>query len=586
MHGLTILLAFALLAPAIPQAGQLHSPWDDRAIAATDDPSQYRYECPAPPQFAKIIDAEPYYTDSHASVVDPAKKAAYEKASEGPTHLGQAVGLAADAYLAKGSRAAAVCVYSLLDAAAKADAWAGEMPHFQDVYIQNWMLSGTAIPYLKVRSSGAGTPQQDAEIQQWFRHLAERVQTYFDRGKGHPKTDAYNNHLYWAGLALAAEGVANNDQNAFLWGMATYYQGTGLIQSDGSLVAEMNRAGMALHYQLYALAPLIMLAELGEANGVDMYGVNHGAIHRLVKFDLAALQDPAIIAKRTGVQQSTSAPYSGNEIGWAVPYVKRFPDAQLSALVANAPWVRFWQWGGAPPEPEIPRPSRSAERAAFEANLQRSVNAAMAEQFPANSPQSAAFLGEWCGQGIYGMRASIADSGAYLTLTNENGDASTGRVQENGKIVAPGWQNVTGTLNPSGIQIDWSNGTYWERCDVARGDADPLPSDRPSHPGHSDPGHSDLGHSDPGPPDLSGKWFPQGDLSEPCTIRQHGNDLHIECAQLATTTGHIDVDAATHFTIKWGARSIGATVTADRNHILWDDQTYWTRSTLYEPASK
>jgi len=558
MHQLTPLfaLALALLAQPAPQAGELHSPWDDRTIAATDAP----YQCPAPPEFAKVLAAEPYYIDSHASVIDPVKKAAYEKASEGPTHLGQSVGLAADAYLSTGSRAAAACVYSLLDAAAKADAWAAEMPHFQDVYVQNWMLSGTAIPYLKVRNSGAGTPQQDAEIQRWFRELANRVQTYFDKGKGHPKSDAYSNHFYWAGLALAAEGIADNDQNAFLWGIATYYQGVGLIQPDGSLVAEMNRAGMALHYQLYALGPLIILAELGEANGVDMYSVNHGAIHRLVKFNLAALQDPTIIAKRTGVQQNISAPYSGNEIGWAVPYVKRFPNAQLSVLLTNAPWVRFWQWGGAPPEPEIPRPSRSAERAAFEANLQRSVNAAMAEQFPSNSSQSTAFLGEWCGQGIRGMRASIADSGAYLTLTNENGDSSTGRVDVNGKIVAPGWQNVTGTLNPSGIQIDWSNGTYWERCDAARGNADP------------------------GPLALSGKWFPQGDLSEPCTILQHSNDLKIECAKLANTTGRID--AATHFTIKWGSQSIGATVTADRNHIHWDDQTYWTRSTLYESASK
>ena len=556
MHRLTILFAFALLAPAALQAEHLRSPWDDRAIAPTDAP----YQCPAPPEFAKILDAEPYYTDSHASVIDPVKKAAYEKASDGPTHIGQYAGLAADAYLSKGSRAAAACVYSLLDAAAKADAWAGEMPHFQDVYIQNWLLSGTAIPYLKVRNSGAGTPQQDAEIQQWFRDLARRVQTYFDKGKGHPKTDAYNNHLYWAGLALAAEGVADNDQNAFLWGVATYYQGVGLIQSDGSLVAEMNRAGMALHYQLYALAPLIMLAELGEANGVDMYNVNHGAIHRLVKFDIAALQDPAIIAKRTGAQQNTSAPYSGNEIGWAVPYLRRFPDAQLSTLLASAPWVGFWQWGGAPPEPEIPRPSRSAERAPFEANLQHSVNAAMAEQFPSNPSRSAAFLGEWCGQGIHGMRASIADSGPYLTLTNENGDASTGKVDEKGKIIAPGWQNVTGTLNPGGIQIDWSNGTYWERCKAASGNADP------------------------GPLDLSGKWVPLGDLSQPCTIRQSGSDLHVECAHLGTTNGLID--GPTHFTIKWGARSIGATVTADRNHIHWDDQSYWTRSTLYESASK
>jgi len=67
-------------------------------------------------------------------------------------------------------------------------------------------------------------------------------------------------------------------------------------------------------------------------------------------------------------------------------------------------------------------------------------------------------------------------------------------------------------------------------------------------------------------------------------IREHSIDLQIECAQLATTTGRID--GPTHFTIKWGAQFIGATITADRNHIHWDDQTYWTRSTPYESASK
>jgi len=44
---------------------------------------------------------------------------------------------------------------------------------------------------------------------------------------------------------------------------------------------------------------------------------------------------------------------------------------------------------------------------------------------------------------------------------------------------------VTGTLNPTGIQIDSSNRTYWERCEADRGNADF------------------------GPLDLSGKWFPK-----------------------------------------------------------------------------
>jgi hypothetical protein len=41
--------------------------------------------------------------------------------------------------------------------------------------------------------------------------------------------------------------------------------------------------------------------------------------------------------------------FSGADIGWAVPYVKRFPNPQLSAWIAQASTIRFWQWGGLPP---------------------------------------------------------------------------------------------------------------------------------------------------------------------------------------------------------------------------------------------
>jgi poly(beta-D-mannuronate) lyase len=93
-----------------------------------------------------------------------------------------------------------------------------------------------------------------------------------------------------------------------------------------------------------------MLAELGEANGIDLYSDNNGAIHRLVKFCEAGLEDPTILEKRTGVAQLVELPWSGGDIGWAVPYVRRFPDAKLSRLIAKAPAVRYTTWGGAPPE--------------------------------------------------------------------------------------------------------------------------------------------------------------------------------------------------------------------------------------------
>jgi poly(beta-D-mannuronate) lyase len=539
-----MLVSLALAA----HAERLRSPWDGLNISSTDAP----YKCPAPPTFAETLDIQGYYIDKQASIIDPKKQAAFNAASEGPTHLGQYTTNAADAWLSKGSGAAGACVYSLLDAAAQAYAWTGKMPQITGVYIQNWMLSGTAIAYLKVRNSHMGTPDQDAEIQKWFWLVAARVREYFDMQRNKPGSDAYNNHMYWAGLAVAAQGIADDDTNAFIWGIATYRMGVDAIHPDGSLTAEMNRAGMAEHYQLYALGPLVMLAELAAANGLNLYAEDNGAIHRLVKFSVAGREDPSIIEKRTDVPQNLTAQIGGFEIGWAVPYAQRFPSPELSGYLAKAVWMNFWQWGGAPPQVVLPMPQPSA-------SLQRSVQKVFDAQFPSDMSQPRAFLGVWCGDGDPTNHATITDSGTYLTLDNGLGDTSVGRPMGSRSIVAPGWQSVTGTLSPDSSQIDWTNGTYWLRCGAR--------------------GQTGM-HQ---PVNLTGTWYADGIRSQPCSIRQGGNNLNLDNGQGRSATGQID--ASGNLTTYWNGNRIEGAVTADGNHINWDNQTYWTRSTVYESKS-
>lgn len=342
-------LIFLLTLTASAGGQALRSPWDGHPVTPTDAP----YACPAPPPFgATLSTLEPgtYYVDPHASIIDPQKQAHFQKVTEASTHLSQWAALAADAWLAKGSRAAAACVYSLLDAAANVSAWAGKMPDYSGVYIQNWTLSAVAIAYLKVRESGAGTPAQDAEIQHWFDLLSARVQEFFNAEAAHMGRDKENNHMYWAGLAVAAAAIASNDHDAGSWALNAYKMGVDAIQPDGSLPQELWRGQMTFHYHLYALAPLIMIAELAAANDIDLYSEDDGAIHRLVKLCTAALADPTIFEKRTGIRQIVALPYAGGDIGWAVPYVRRFPNPQLSAFIAKAPWVRYTSWGGRPPE--------------------------------------------------------------------------------------------------------------------------------------------------------------------------------------------------------------------------------------------
>jgi poly(beta-D-mannuronate) lyase len=534
---------------AIPASGErLHSPWDSTKIVPTDAP----YNCPVPPAFSSTLNLEGYYSDNKKSIIDEKKLAAFQEGSEAPTHLGQYTGLAADAWLSKGSRAAAACVYSLLTAAAKADAWDDKMPQNTGVYLQNWLLSGSALAYLKVRDSGVGTADQDAQIQRWFGLLAAQVREYFNGGRKNPETDAWNNHMYWAGLSVAAEGIANNDPDAFLWGLSAFEMGVHAIQPDGSLNAEMARGRMALHYQLYALEPLIMLAELGEDNGIDLYAEKEGAIHRLVNFDLAAMKNPSQIAKRTGEEQNITLPFSGLDIGWAVPYVQRFPNADLSAMIAKASTVRFWQWGGAPPDAAPPAPTGKNGDALYSVDLKHKIEAALAGEFPSGLAQSY-FLGDWCVEGRTELHGTIADGGDFLALRNEQGAPSTGEVRGPFLLLAPLW-NAAGALTPNRGQIDWSNGTYWARC--------------PSAPVHQ-------------PVDLNGIWIAQDGS---CSIRQQGNQIQTGDTKDCLATGRVDEKG--HLTLEVFGTQYEGNVTADGNHINWQDKSYWTRAEVYGLGEK
>ena len=187
---------------------------------------------------------------------------------------------------------------------------AGKMSSNQAYYVQGWVVGAIAIAYLKIRETGFATPQQTRNHRQLD---AERRRTdnsnIMTRTKRAGHGDSQNNHLYWAGVELAAIGVAANNRKDFDWAMATYDNGVDQIQPDGALPLEMARGGRALHYHLYALAPLVLLAEFGEANHLDLYAHANGAIHRLVNFSVAGLQDPDAFRqsdrRATGVAEDT-----------------------------------------------------------------------------------------------------------------------------------------------------------------------------------------------------------------------------------------------------------------------------------------
>jgi poly(beta-D-mannuronate) lyase len=309
------------------------------------------YICPAIAHIAPDLVTDGFYRldDPTHSIIDPVRQEAYRKSSDGVKAVGMAIVKAADNYRVSGSRSAAHCAMAQTLALAQEHSLAGKMSSNQAYYVQGWVVGAVAIAYLKIRETGLATPAETETIAKWMQSVGEQTKKYYDAHGAAAHGDSQNNHLYWAGVELAAIGVAADDRKDFDWAMATYENGVNQIQPDGSLPLEMARGGRALHYHLYALAPLVLLAEFGEANHLDLYAHANGAIHRLVNFSVAGVLDPTPFVKATGVQQEVPKTLSGDQIGWAPPYVQRFPNPTLERMVQAAPSLSVYYLGGLPP---------------------------------------------------------------------------------------------------------------------------------------------------------------------------------------------------------------------------------------------
>ena len=336
----------ALLPLAAHAATPLRSLWDTKQVTLSDA----SYSCPGIVHLSPDLTTDRFYSDSKSSIIDPEKWKAYV-ASSGPyKELGQRIVDAADAYRTTGSREAAECAVRHMGAAANDGVFTGKMSSNQAYYVQGWVIGAIAIAYLKVRDSGLISDRQSKQILPWIVNVVHQTMDYYDARRKKGTGDAENNHLYWAGVEVAAAGVAANDRKLFEWGMDTFRAGVDEIQPNGSLPREMTRGQRALHYHLFAVAPLVYLAEFGEANGLNLYAERNRALKKLAVLSTQGLMDNSFFTKAAGIAQDTPKGLpTAEEISWAKPYVERFPDPAISSLVARAPSLSYMYLGGLPP---------------------------------------------------------------------------------------------------------------------------------------------------------------------------------------------------------------------------------------------
>ena len=335
-----ILCLFFVTATFAFASTSLRSPWDARRVEL----SASQYTCPQVEHLSPNVTMQGYYIDSKSSIVDPARWKAYGEASAPYRRLGQSIVNAADDYRATGSKAAGLCALQLMDAAAQDGVFTGTMSSRQAYYVQGWIMGAIAIAYLKVRDSGLVTAHEKGRLFPWFEKVAGQTEEFYEQNH------AKNNHLYWAGVEIAAVGIATGDQHLFDWGVSAYRTGIEQIGQDGTMPLEMHRGRRALHYHLYALAPLVYLAEFGAVNGIRLYSEDDSALMRLVHFCVASENDPASIERLAGVpQEAQPGALSADLVSWAKIWQSRYQDPEVSSLLQKSASLSSLYLGGLPP---------------------------------------------------------------------------------------------------------------------------------------------------------------------------------------------------------------------------------------------
>ncbi|MEH0165011.1 alginate lyase family protein [Roseateles microcysteis] len=271
--------------------------------------------CPDAQPALRDMQGNGYYSDKNHSIVDPVLKAQNEAAARPFTDFADQISRRADRVLAGGADAAenAGCALAWLQHWAAGEAMLGRIATSQAQYLRKWTLASLALAYLKLRPQASA--DQQSQIDGWLRRVAGEALNHIRHSKS-----ARNNHAYWVGLAIMATASATADTELRSAARELFNDALSDIQDDGSLPQELARAGKALAYHNYALAPLVLTAELAARDGEDWYALQGSRLDLLVERTASGIADPAWFVNRTGLSQELPR---GGITGWAVFYSQR-----------------------------------------------------------------------------------------------------------------------------------------------------------------------------------------------------------------------------------------------------------------------
>ncbi|MGA8940382.1 MAG: alginate lyase family protein [Acidobacteriaceae bacterium] len=333
---LTILFATVAQAQRItnPRASLLDVQARQTVLESTQDPlllaaMKGLHSCvatPFVPAPTGRMDIPHHYISGSSGPVNPAEAIAQRAYTDFERRITSGV----NQYLATGSHAESACALAQLDAWAQAHALLDYDPRSQSWYQVDWTLGSAGITTSVLVNDPTLDAAQLHRVIAWL-DAADRLDITFER----PGKDL-NNHHYWRALAATSIGVVASDNKLFHFGIHAYKQAIKEIDPAGAFPREMVRHENAIHYQNFALQPLILIAQFASRQGIDLYAYHaHGrSIRNAILFFGNAVAIPTLVKPYTDDVQRID--FQPSDFAAYTFYAARFTTAGLPPSIITA----------------------------------------------------------------------------------------------------------------------------------------------------------------------------------------------------------------------------------------------------------
>lgn len=238
-------------------------------------------------------------------------------------------------------RGAGLCLIALLQRWAEGGGLLEARPDAagdQAWYQAESTLFAAAFAYAVAREDVPGRVAEKAAIEDW---LARAARAHF-AFHGVKRGTCCNNHYYRRAVYMTMIGVETGDDEMFRTGLAAIASALRDARANGALPLEMQRQQYAAKYQVFATMHLVMIAQIAQRQGYDLYALDIGGrrLDDLIGFATAALLLPeAAAADAETPGQDTSFLADPQYYGWLELLARRekWHDVALAILGQHRP---------------------------------------------------------------------------------------------------------------------------------------------------------------------------------------------------------------------------------------------------------